>query len=70
MATLVGSNHPGLGLLVLYDQTFHGQCLLDLSLYFTGYVVLLPTAARHIRFMLVRVFSGCLLVWGSSISFS
>ena len=35
MATLVGSNHPGLGFLVLEDRTFHGQYFLDLSVYFT-----------------------------------
>ena len=58
VATLVGSNHPGLGLLIRYDWTFHGQCFLDLSLYFTGYVALFPPAARHSRILLVRGFSS------------
>ena len=58
MVTLIGSNRPGLGLLVLTDRTFHGQYFRDLSVYFTVYVALLPTAMRHVRFLLVRVFSG------------
>ena len=31
----MGSNHPGLGFLVLEDRTFHGQYFPDLRVYFT-----------------------------------
>ena len=56
MATLAGSDHPGSGLLIWSDGTFHGN-ILDLNGSRAAYVAL-EQAIRHIRFLLVRVFSG------------